>query len=241
MAFAAQTGAVPRLAWLLWLAVVIWAVVYDTMYAMADREDDLRIGVRSTAILFGKADLFFIVLLQDFPAGVAAAGRPDGATGWLVSGRARYRRVADALANQRRIIRHRDPQACFRAFLNNQWVGAAVFAGILLDYTFSAGVSDDPAPLTRPPASFAPGCAQRQCQRAGRAARRHHVVHDHATLQIVERVATTAKARTGFARRAAPLRVEFAPACCAGAGRSARAAGHCQCAWTAARKSRPPG
>ena len=64
MAFAAETGAVPRLAWLMWLSVVIWAVIYDTMYAMADRADDLRIGVKSTAILFGNADVFIVSLLM---------------------------------------------------------------------------------------------------------------------------------------------------------------------------------
>ena len=64
MAFAAETGEVPRLAWLIWLTAVVWAVIYDTMYAMADREDDLKIGVKSTAILFGTADVFIVVLLQ---------------------------------------------------------------------------------------------------------------------------------------------------------------------------------
>ena len=64
MAFAAHNGSVPRLGWLMWLTVVIWAVIYDTMYAMVDREDDRKLGVRSTAILFGQADVFIISLLQ---------------------------------------------------------------------------------------------------------------------------------------------------------------------------------
>ena len=64
MAFAAQTGSIPRLAWLMWLTVIIWAVIYDTMYAMADRADDLKVGIKSTAILFGSADVFIVTLLQ---------------------------------------------------------------------------------------------------------------------------------------------------------------------------------
>lgn len=134
MAFAAQTGAVPRLAWLLWLAVLIWAVVYDTMYAMADREDDLRAGMRSTAILFGRADLFLIALLQvTLLLALALAGQVARLGGWYLAG---LGVAALLMIYQRMSIRGRDPEACFRAFLNNQWVGAAVFAGILLDYTF---------------------------------------------------------------------------------------------------------
>ena len=64
MVFAAQTGEIPRIAWLMWVIVVVWAVIYDTMYAMADREDDLKVGIKSTAILFGKADLFIVTLLM---------------------------------------------------------------------------------------------------------------------------------------------------------------------------------
>ena len=87
MAFAVETEAVPRLAWLLWLDVVVWAVIYDTMYAMADREDDLRIGVRSTAILFGTADLFIIFLLQVvLVVGLLLAGREAGLGGWYQAG-----------------------------------------------------------------------------------------------------------------------------------------------------------
>jgi 4-hydroxybenzoate polyprenyl transferase len=78
MAFAAQTGAVPPLAWLMFIAVVLWAVVYDTMYAMVDREDDLKLGVRSTAILFGDADRPMIGAAAGAGAGGAGAGRPAG-------------------------------------------------------------------------------------------------------------------------------------------------------------------
>ncbi len=134
MAFAAQSGAVPRLAWLLWLCVVIWAVIYDTMYAMADRDEDLRMGVRSTAILFGKADVFIVSLLQvTLLLGLALAGQVAQLGNWYLVGLA----VAGALLlYQRQCISERKPTDCFRAFSNSHWVGAAVFAGIVLDYTF---------------------------------------------------------------------------------------------------------
>ena len=136
MAFAAETEAVPRLAWLLWLVVVVWAVIYDTMYAMADREDDLRIGVRSTAILFGTADLFIIFLLQVvLVIGLLLAGREGGLGIWYQAGVAVG---ALLLASQLWTIRHREPAACLDAFRANQHFGAAIFAGILLDYTFRA-------------------------------------------------------------------------------------------------------
>jgi 4-hydroxybenzoate polyprenyltransferase len=134
MAFAAETEAVPRLAWLLWLVVVVWAVIYDTMYAMADRDDDLRIGVRSTAILFGTADLFIIALLQVvLVIGLLLAGREAGLGAWYQAG---VGVGALLLASQLWTIRHRAPAACLDAFRANQHFGAAIFAGILLDYTF---------------------------------------------------------------------------------------------------------
>ncbi len=137
MAFAAQTGGVPRLAWLMWLAVLVWAVIYDTMYAMADREDDLRVGVRSTAILFGRADVFIVTLLQvTLLLALALAGQVARLGGWYLLGLG----IAGLLMiYQHGLIRQRDPATCFQAFLNNQWVGAAVFAGIALDYNFQGG------------------------------------------------------------------------------------------------------
>lgn len=134
MAFAAETGEVPRLAWLLWLDVVVWAVIYDTMYAMSDREEDLRIGVRSTAILFGSADLFIIFLLQvALVTGLVLAGREAGLGPWYLAGVA-----AGALLLLRQLwqIRRREPEACLAAFMANTRFGAVIFAGILLDYTF---------------------------------------------------------------------------------------------------------
>jgi len=137
MAFAAQTGAVPQLAWLMFLAVVIWAVVYDTMYAMVDRDDDLKLGVRSTAILFGEADRLMIGVLQALLlAALWLIGQQAGLGGWYAAG------VAAAAAMslwQQYLIRDRRPEDCFRAFLNNHRYGMAVFVGILLHYTFAAG------------------------------------------------------------------------------------------------------
>jgi 4-hydroxybenzoate polyprenyltransferase len=137
MSFAAQTGEVPDLAWLLFLATVLWALIYDTMYAMVDREDDLRIGVKSTAILFGKWDrvclgvLQVCMLLLLFLAGWQT---DRGAWYWagLLGG-------AGLFVYQQVLIRHRDRAACFAAFLNNHWFGAAIFAGIFLDFAWKTG------------------------------------------------------------------------------------------------------
>jgi 4-hydroxybenzoate polyprenyltransferase len=136
MAFAAQTGAVPPLAWLMFIAVVLWAVVYDTMYAMVDREDDLKLGVRSTAILFGDADRPMIALLQALVlVALVLVGRQAGLGPWYHAALA----AAGALSLwQQYLIRERQPADCFRAFLNNNAFGTAVFAGIVLHYTFAA-------------------------------------------------------------------------------------------------------
>lgn len=132
MAFAAQTGQVPPVAWLLLVAVVIWAVAYDTMYAMVDREDDLYVGVKSTAILLGDLDRPTVAGLQAFVVvTLILVGSRVGLGFWYLSGVA----AAAAFAiYQIYLIRNREPKRCFRAFLNNNWFGAAVFAGIVLDY-----------------------------------------------------------------------------------------------------------
>ncbi len=131
MAFAAQAGAVPPVAWLLYAANLCWVVAYDTIYAMVDREDDLRAGVKSTAILFGRHDRRIIGLLQAaFIALMAFAGWRTGMGAAFAAG---LGFAAGLLLWQQRLIRAREPQACFRAFLNNHAVGAAVFAGIALD------------------------------------------------------------------------------------------------------------
>ncbi|MEJ2515762.1 MAG: 4-hydroxybenzoate octaprenyltransferase [Gammaproteobacteria bacterium] len=134
MAFAAQTGSVPRVAWLLFVAVVVWAVVYDTMYAMVDRDDDLKLGVGSTAILFGEADRPILAVMQGlFLLALWLVGRLAGLGDWYLVGVG----VAAGMALwQQRLIRHRDRDDCFRAFLNNHYLGMAVFIGIVLDYTF---------------------------------------------------------------------------------------------------------
>src|SRR5688572_1711471 len=134
MAFAATAGDVPRVGWLLFLATVIWVVVYDTQYAMTDRPDDAKIGVRSTAILFGDLDRVFIAGLQAlFLTSLVLVGRSAAMGPWYYAGL-----IAAGLfcAYQAYLIKERDLVQSFRAFLNNAWLGGAVFAGILLDYTF---------------------------------------------------------------------------------------------------------
>lgn len=134
MTWAAQTGGLPELAWLVFIAVILWALAYDTIYGMVDREDDLRIGVKSAAILFGDLDRLIIGLIQ-----LALLG-----TLYLIGqqaelGPAYYYALGFAALNiafQQWLIRHRDRDACFRAFLSNNWLGFFVFAGILLHYTF---------------------------------------------------------------------------------------------------------
>jgi len=134
MAFAAQTGAVPRLAWLMWLTAVVWAIIYDTLYAMADRAGDEVIGVKSTAILFGSADLFCIGLLQvTMLLALALIGQAAEMGTWYYGSIG----VAAALFLHQRIsVNDRDPARCFQAFLANRHVGATIFAGILLDYLY---------------------------------------------------------------------------------------------------------
>ncbi|HWN36922.1 MAG TPA: 4-hydroxybenzoate octaprenyltransferase [Gammaproteobacteria bacterium] len=134
MAFAATAGDVPRVGWLLFLATVIWVVAYDTQYAMTDRPDDIKIGVRSTAILFGDLDRAFVAGLQAlFLASLVLVGRSADMGAWYYGG------IAAAgvfCLYQAYLIKERDIVQSFRAFLNNAWLGGAVFAGIVLDYTF---------------------------------------------------------------------------------------------------------
>jgi 4-hydroxybenzoate polyprenyltransferase len=132
MAFAAQTGAVAPVAWVLFLANVFWSVAYDTAYAMVDREDDLRIGVKSTAVLFEGYDRAMIAVAQFLTLALLwLAGNMVRLGVWYHAGLA----VAAGLAlYQQYLLRHRAREACFRAFLNNNWFGAAVFAGLVLHY-----------------------------------------------------------------------------------------------------------
>jgi 4-hydroxybenzoate polyprenyltransferase len=132
MAFAAEQAAVPPIAWWLLAINAVWSVVYDTLYAMVDREDDLSVGVKSTAILFGTRDVAVIgALMIVMLAMLTAAG------GWVALGWPWFAGVGAAgllFLRQWLSIRTRDREACFRAFLNNNWVGFALFTGLLLHY-----------------------------------------------------------------------------------------------------------
>ena len=135
MAFAAQLEFVPRVAWLLLLANVLWVTVYDTMYAMVDRNDDIKIGVRSTAILFGDSDRHIIFVLQVMTlATLYLVGKSIRAGVWYNSSL-----IAGALffIYQLWLIRSRDRDGCFRAFLNNNYFGMSVFIGLALEYQFN--------------------------------------------------------------------------------------------------------
>ncbi len=135
MAFAAQTGELPQLAWLVFGTALIWAVIYDTFYAMCDREDDLKLGVKSTAILFGEVDLFVIAGLQlvMLLALILVGLRAELGLWYYLSVVA----AAGLMAYHQWLARDRQPAGCFAAFLHNHFIGAVVFAGILLDYTFN--------------------------------------------------------------------------------------------------------
>ena len=131
MAFTAQTNALPpSAAWLLYVANCLWTVAYDTQYAMVDREYDLKIGVKSTAILFGDADkamigvLHAMFLLALVLAGVQFQLQWPYYLGLAVA--------ALLLLRQHKLIRDREPGPCFEAFLNNHWVGLAIFIGVIL-------------------------------------------------------------------------------------------------------------
>jgi 4-hydroxybenzoate polyprenyltransferase len=135
MAFAAQIESVPKVAWLLLLANVLWVTVYDTMYAMVDRNDDIRIGVKSTAILFGDSDRHIIAVLQVMTlVSLYLVGKMIRAGTWYNTGL-----IAGAVffMYQLWLIRGRDRDGCFRAFLNNNYFGMAVFIGLALEYQFA--------------------------------------------------------------------------------------------------------
>ncbi|OIN09561.1 4-hydroxybenzoate octaprenyltransferase [Oceanisphaera psychrotolerans] len=130
MAFAAQSNSLPPGLWLLFAANLTWTIAYDTMYAMVDRDDDLRIGVKSTAILFGRRDKLIVGLLQLLTLILLVAAGQQFALGplfyWGLLG------AAGLFVYQQRLIRDRERMACFGAFLNNNYVGMLVFAGLVL-------------------------------------------------------------------------------------------------------------
>ncbi len=132
MAYAAQLGSIPLVGWLVFVLTLIWAVIYDTMYAMVDRDDDLKIGVKSTAILFGDNDRLIIGLLQLLMlAGLLLVG-------WLENRGVIYcigvAVAALLFAYQQCLIKNRERPNCFTAFLNNNWFGFVIFLGLALDY-----------------------------------------------------------------------------------------------------------
>jgi 4-hydroxybenzoate polyprenyltransferase len=132
MAFTAIQGEVPPVGWVLFAATVVWALIYDTQYAMVDRADDLKIGIKSTAILFGARDRLIIGLLQLIMiallvvAGILAARGPAFYLGVALG--------AVLFGYQQWLIREREPRRCFEAFLDNNRFGMVVFAGLLADY-----------------------------------------------------------------------------------------------------------
>lgn len=135
MAFAAETGQVPITAWLILLINVIWSVIYDTLYAMVDRDDDISIGLKSTAILFGRHDLLILRVLKVCMIILLLL------LGWVMdfswpwfSGVAI---AAMLFADQQYRVRSRGREACFKAFLNNNWVGLAIWVGLIISYAVS--------------------------------------------------------------------------------------------------------
>jgi len=132
MAFAAQTGTVPKVAWLLFVVNIVWSVAYDTMYAMADKEDDLKAGVKSTAILFDDMDKVMVGLLQVIVLiGLYLIGQQVqlgmvfNLSILVASGFVVYQQI---------LIKNRIPQRCIQAFLNNNWFGLVIFVGLVLHY-----------------------------------------------------------------------------------------------------------
>jgi 4-hydroxybenzoate polyprenyltransferase len=134
MAFAALLGRLPRVAWVMFVATIIWVTIYDTLYAMVDREDDLKVGVNSSAIVFADMDRLIVGALQlTMLVALALMGRT------LLFGNAYLAALGVAAVffiYQQWLIRARDPDACLRAFLNNHYVGMSIFIGILLEYIY---------------------------------------------------------------------------------------------------------
>ncbi len=132
MAFMAVTENIPDVAWLLYIATIIWTLVYDTQYAMVDRDDDIRIGVKSTAILFGENDRLMIGMFQLFMLGILLlVGSQIGLGLYYHLGLA----AAGLFAlYQQKLTWDRDREGCFKAFLNNNWFGASIFMGLVLEY-----------------------------------------------------------------------------------------------------------
>jgi len=136
MAFAAQTASLPPALWLIYIGVLIWTVCYDTFYAMVDREDDLKIGVKSTAILFGDDDITITAMLQVCVIIVMLMVGVRFGMSFIYY--ASLIAASGLFIYQQRLIRYRLRDDCFKAFLNNNWVGAVIFAGIALHFMLAA-------------------------------------------------------------------------------------------------------
>jgi len=136
MAYAAQSGETNEITWLIFLATILWATAYDTMYAMVDYDDDIKIGVKSTAVLFGNQDKLIIGIIQTLLIlNLIMIGQRAELTGFYYLG---VTGAALLAAWQQYLIRHREREACFRAFLNNNWFGFIWFLGLVLDIHFGA-------------------------------------------------------------------------------------------------------
>ncbi len=135
MAFAAQTNTLPAIAWWLYLSAIVWSVAYDTLYAIADRKDDLKIGIKSSAILFGRFDLAMVVLFQMVVIALLVL------VGWLAGRGFVYFAGLTAstgfVAYQIWLARDREPARCVQAFLNNNWLGLTVFIALVTDYAIN--------------------------------------------------------------------------------------------------------
>jgi len=132
MAFAAQLNEVPAVAWWLLLANIFWCIAYDTEYAMVDRDDDIHLGIHSSALLFGKYDVAAVMVCYVITLALLAAIGQMIASGWLYY--AGLMLAAGIALYHYSLIKYRQREACFAAFLHNNWLGAAVFSGIAADY-----------------------------------------------------------------------------------------------------------
>ena len=132
MAFAATTGAVPAIAWWLMLANVFWTIAYDTEYAMVDRDDDIRIGIKSSALLFGRYDVLAVMFCYAMMLGLLASLGWHLGFAWIYF--AALVLAAGLAYRHYLMIRSRSREACFKAFLHNNWIGAVIFVGLTLQY-----------------------------------------------------------------------------------------------------------
>ena len=139
MAYVAQTDSLPLVAWWLLLANVFWAMAYDTEYAMVDRADDLRIGIKTSAITFGRFDVLAVMLCYGVTLALIAWVGYQLHMGWVFYAGLGFAAVISAYHFT--LIRQRDPARCFKAFLHNNWIGASIFAGIALDFLHQSGLS----------------------------------------------------------------------------------------------------